>query len=307
MKSAIIGIAGPVLTEAERDLLRAAAPAGVILFGRNIVDPPQLTGLVEALRDVLPAQAVLMVDQEGGRVARLREPHWPVLPPAAALGHLWRQDRYAARQAARAHGAALGAMAREAGFDVVTAPVLDVPVPGADTVIGDRAISDDPVAVAILGGDLAWGIMFQGLQPVMKHLPGHGRALQDSHHHLPRVSAEKLDADMAPFIANRDLPWAMTAHIIFEAFDPLYPATASKTIIGNLIRGAIGFQGILISDDLAMNALSGTPGERAEAALAAGCDLALYCPGDLAGNAAVLKASRRLDEDLAARMKMAGS
>ncbi len=303
MRSAIIGIAGMALEAAERDLIKAAAPAGIILFSRNIADPYQLARLIVDLRAVLPEPAVLMVDQEGGRVARLRGPHWPNLPPAAALGALWRYDRYAARQAARAHGAALGAMAREAGFDVITAPVLDVPVVNADSVIGDRAISDDPVAVAILGADIAWGIMFQGVQPVMKHLPGHGRALQDSHHHLPRVATAKLDADMAPFTANRDLPWAMTAHIVYEAIDADHPATVSSKVITQLIRGVIGFRGILVSDDLAMQALSGSPGQRAEAALAAGCDLALYCPGDPAGNAAVLAASRRLDPAVIAQLK----
>jgi beta-N-acetylhexosaminidase len=307
MKAAIIGIAGPALDEAERDLLRAAPPAGVILFARNIIDPFQLAALVAELRTILPEQAVLMVDQEGGRVARLRPPHWPALPPAATLGVLWRQDRYGARQAARAHGAALGAMAREAGFDVIAAPVLDVPVANADTVIGDRAISDDPVAVAILGADIAWGIMFQGVQPVMKHLPGHGRAMQDTHHQRTRISATNLAGDMAPFIANRDLPWAMTAHIIYEAVDPDYPATVSEKVISRLIRGTIGFEGILISDDLAMHALSGTPGVRAEAALEAGCDIALYCPGDHAGNAAVLAASWPLDPDLVPRLKAAPS
>jgi beta-N-acetylhexosaminidase len=303
MRAAIIGIAGPALDEAERALLRAAPPAGVILFGRNIIDRRQLAALVAELRAILPEAAVLMVDQEGGRVARLRAPHWPDLPPPARLGVLWRQDRSAARQAARAHGAALGAMAREAGFDVITAPVLDVPVANADSVIGDRAISDDPVAVAILGGDIAWGIMFQGIQPVMKHLPGHGRALQDTHRHLTRVTATNLAGDMAPFTANRDLPWAMTAHIIYEAVDPDHPATVSSKVISQMIRGTIGFDGILVSDDLAMHALSGTPGVRAEAALEAGCDIALYCPGDHAGNAAVLAASWLLDPALIPKLK----
>lgn len=303
MRAAIIGIAGTRLSEVEHDLIRAIPPAGIILFGRNIETPSQLAGLIAGLREVMPEPAVLMVDQEGGRVARLRPPHWAALPPAASLGALWRQDRYTARQAARAHGAALGAMTREAGFDVVTAPVLDVPASDADPVIGDRAISDDPVAVAVLGADIAWGIQFQGIQPVMKHLPGHGRATLDSHLALPRVGTARLDADMAPFIANRELPWAMTAHIVYEAIDPLRPATLSPIVIGQLIRGTIGFRGILVSDDLAMNALSGTPAERAQAALAAGCDLALYCPGDLEGNMAVLNAVPKLDTALIPKLK----
>lgn len=307
MKAAIVGIAGPRLSAAEHDLIRAAPPAGIILFGRNIETPAQLAQLIADLRSILPADAVLMLDQEGGRVARLRPPHWAALPPANSFGALWQQDRYLARQAARAHGAALGAMAREAGFDVITAPVLDVPVPDADGVIGDRAISDDPVAVAILGGDIAWGILFQGVQPVMKHLPGHGRAMQDSHHALPRVTAARLDTDMAPFIANHDLPWAMTAHIVFDAIDPAHPATLSPRVISELIRGKIGFRGILVTDDLAMNALSGAPAGRARAALAAGCDIALYCPGDIAGNTAVLDAVPMLDPALIPKLKVSST
>lgn len=302
MKAAILGISGPRLTDAERSLLLANPPAGIILFARNIANPVQLAGLVADLRNVLLADAVLMVDQEGGRVARLRAPHWPDLPPAATLGALFATDPEAARNAARAHGAALGAMAREAGFDVVTAPVLDVPVPGAHDVIGDRAISPDPIAVGALGADMAWGIMFQGVQPVMKHMPGHGRATVDSHKKLPRVAAS-IATDLAPFVANRDLPWAMTAHILYESIDPENPATFSSKIIGEVIRRQIGFQGILVSDDLAMDALDGPPATRAARALAAGCDLALYCAGDLEANRAVLDACHALDPRTIYRLK----
>jgi beta-N-acetylhexosaminidase len=303
MKAAILGIAGPTLAPEERALFAEHPPAGVILFGRNIADPAQLRDLVTALRAALPAEAVLMVDQEGGRVARLRAPHWPELPPAAQLGAMFATDPDAARNAARAHGAAIGAMAREAGFDVVAAPVLDVPVPGAHDVIGDRAIAADPAVVGALGADIAWGLMFQGVVPVMKHMPGHGRAALDSHHGLPRVTATALDADFAPFAANRNLPWGMTAHILYEALDPANPATFSRRIIEDVIRGRIGFHGILVSDDLAMGALEGTPDSRALRALAAGCDLALYCPGELAANRAVLEAAPELDPALIPRLR----
>lgn len=304
MRAAIVGIAGHRLDETEQALFADLPPAGVILFARNIADRVQLAGLIAELRTVLPEQAVLMVDQEGGRVARLGPPQFPSLPAAAHLGEIWRKDRHAARIAARAHGAALGAMAREAGFDVVTAPVLDVPVAAADAVIGDRAISNDPVAVGALGADIAWGISFQGAIPVMKHLPGHGRATVDSHLGLPRVAASaRMDADLAPFAANRDLPWAMTAHVVYEAWDHDRPATLSRRVIAEVIRGMIGFRGILVTDDLAMGALSGPPGERAAAALDAGCDLALYCPGDPGGNRDVLAASRVLDTDFAAKLR----
>ncbi len=221
-----------------------------------------------------------MVDQEGGRVARLKPPHWPALPPAGSLR---------TTEEAFAHGRALGAMVREAGFTCTAAPVLDIRIPGASDVVGDRAITGDAAMVARLGGEIARGIMAENVIPVMKHLPGHGRALVDSHVALPRVP-ELTDDDLLPFFANNSLPWAMTAHVVYEQYDSTNPGTLSEVIIQNLIRGRIGFKGILVSDDLAMGALSGMPAERATRALAAGCDIALYCPGDFAGNRAVLEA-----------------
>ncbi len=256
------------------------APRGVILFSRNIQNPTQLAELIGKIRANLPAGGLLMVDQEGGRVARLRPPHWPALPAAATLQTP--EDAYA-------HGRALGAMVRQAGFDVAAAPVLDLRYQFADAVIGDRAISGDPRIVARLGGEIARGIIAEGVLPVMKHIPGHGRATADSHLSLPRIAEADLDADFYPFIANNTLPWAMTAHIVYERIDD-FPATISPKVIRDVIRNRIGFTGTLISDDLAMAALSGTPGERAAAALAAGCDIALYCPGDMAGNLDVLEA-----------------
>jgi beta-N-acetylhexosaminidase len=281
LKPVILGIEGLRLSDAERVLLREHRPRGVILFARNIKDKTQLADLAGELRAALPPEGVLMVDQEGGRVARLRPPDWPDLP---AAGTLQTTDE------AYAHGLALGAMVRDAGFDVAAAPVLDLRYDGASDVIGDRAISDDPAVVAELGGRMAGGIAASGVIPVMKHIPGHGRARGDSHFLLPRVTQTDLSADFYPFLVNNTLPWAMTAHIVYEAYDETLPATLSKTVIDRVIRGIIGFKGVLVSDDLAMQALSGTPAERAVAALAAGCDIALYCPGDLAGNMAVLEA-----------------
>jgi beta-N-acetylhexosaminidase len=281
LKPVILGVSGPILLAAEAAMLRAHAPRGLILFARNIENPTQLAELMAQLRAALPAGAMLMVDQEGGRVARLKPPHWPALPAAATLK---------TAEAAFAHGRALGAMARDAGFDIAAAPVLDLRYEFADAVIGDRALSSDPQTVAVLGGEIARGIIAEGVIPVMKHLPGHGRANADSHLTLPRIADSDLEADFYPFIANNALPWAMTAHIVYDQIDAKLPATISPKVIRDVIRRKIGFAGTLISDDLAMAALTGTPAERATAALAAGCDIALYCPGDMAGNVSILEA-----------------
>lgn len=280
MKPAIIGIAGPALTPDERQLLRDHAPRGVILFSRNIQLPSQLYDLNAEIKSLLPQNAILMVDQEGGRVARLRPPHWPVLPPAGRLN---------SAAEAYAHGKALGAMVKAAGFTMTAAPVLDLSIAGASGVIGDRAITGGPEQVALFGGEIARGIMDEGILPVMKHIPGHGRALLDSHLALPHVAVNDED-DHLPFIRNKDLPWAMTAHIVYEQWDRERAATISPIVIEKIIRGKIGFTGQLMSDDLAMHAISGTPKQRALAALAAGCDVALYCPGDFAGNRQILEA-----------------
>jgi beta-N-acetylhexosaminidase len=293
LKPAILGISGPVLTQEERAFLRRLPPAGVILFGRNIVDPPQLASLMAELRSVLPRDAVIMVDQEGGRVARLRPPHWASHPAAAAIGALHERSAALGLRAAWLHGAAIGAECLAAGFDMVAAPVLDLAVPGQDRVVGDRSFGADPEAVAVLGLAMADGMQAGGVIPVAKHAPGHGRARMDSHLGLPRVAARGPDwsADIAPFrqTAGR-IPCMMTAHILYEGLDDIRPATLSPIIVQSIIRSAIGFAGLLLSDDLAMNALQGFPLARAEAALAAGCDIALYCPGDTAGNVAILEA-----------------
>ncbi len=305
MKAAIVGIAGPVLLPEEAAVFRASPPAGVILFSRNIEAPAQLAALVASLRGVLPAEAVLMVDQEGGRVARLRPPHWRGHPPAADLGQCYGRHAAAGLRAAWLTGALIGLDCAAAGFDVAAAPVLDLSVPGAHDVIGDRALAQEPEVVARLGRAVAAGLMAAGVQPVGKHAPGHGRAHADSHKTLPRVEANHLDADLLPFILNADLPWLMTAHIVYPAFDPILPATLSPTVIGTVIRARIGFKGTLVTDDLAMHALSGQPTDLARQALAAGCDIALYCRGDLPATAALLAECPDLEGPPAARFARA--
>jgi beta-N-acetylhexosaminidase len=302
MKAAIIGIAGPSLMPEEAALFRAYPPAGVILFARNIQDPTSLATLTQDLRRVLPAGAAIMVDQEGGRVARLRPPHWRAHPPAGAIGALFARNPAAGLRAAWLTGALIGLDCADAGFDLVAAPVLDLAVPGAHDVIGDRAYASDPVTVARLARAVAEGLMAGGVIPIGKHAPGHGRARVDSHVSLPRVEAGDLEADLLPFAANANLPWFMTAHIVYAAFDPISPATLSRPVIERVIRGRLGFRGVLVTDDLAMRALSGTPADSARAALAAGCDLALYCPGEPAANAAVLAACPVLAPRAAQRM-----
>lgn len=293
MKPAILGVAGAQLLAEEAGLFRAGCPAGVILFGRNVVDPVQLAALIADLRAVLPAEAVMMVDQEGGRVARLRPPHWAAHPAAGAIAALHASRPEAAERAAWLHGAAIGAECRAASFDVVAAPVLDLAVKGQDKVVGDRSFGADPAVVAKLGLAMARGLEAGGVIPVAKHAPGHGRARVDSHTSLPRVAASgpEWSADIAPFRALAGLiPCMMTAHILYEGLDDRQPATQSRRVLQTVIREAIGFQGILFSDDLAMQALEGTPLDRAQRALEAGCDIALFCPGDAAGNRAILEA-----------------
>lgn len=280
--AAIVGIAGPVLLADEASLFQAFPPAGVILFSRNIQDPAQLAALIASLRAVLPFDADLMVDQEGGRVARLKPPHWHAHPPAAALGRLFDVNPTAGLRAAWVTGALIGCDCRNAGFTIAAAPVLDISVPGAHTVIGDRAFARHPVTVARLARAFGNGLLAAGVLPVAKHAPGHGRARVDSHLLLPKVAAEELAADIRPFALNADLPWMMTAHIVYEALDPHLPATLSATVIETIIRGRIGFEGVLVTDDLAMKALSGPPADLGLRALTAGCDIALYCSGDLA-------------------------
>ncbi len=300
-RAAIVGLAGTELSAEERALFRATPPLGVILFARNISGPTQLRALNASLREVLGAETPILVDQEGGRVARLRPPHWPCFPAAAQFEGL-------GEAATQADAALLGLACRAEGFDVVCAPVLDLRLPGAHQVIGDRAFSADPAEVARLGMPWLRGLQQAGCVPVIKHIPGHGRALLDSHLDLPRVAATEaeLAQDFAPFAALAGCnAWAMTAHILYEALDAALPATLSPGVIARIIRGAIGFDGVLVSDDLAMKALRGEPGALAAQAIAAGCDVVLHCTGVLAETAAALAGCPVLSERAEARLAAA--
>ena len=287
-RAAIVGLAGTALTAPEAEAWRETPPVGAILFSRNVEDPAQLRALIADIRTELGEGAPVLVDQEGGRVSRLRAPHWPEFPAPAAFGDL---PREASEDAARANAALLGLACRAVGFDVVCAPVLDLRLPGQDAVIGDRSFGCDPAEVARLGRAWVQGLQEAGCVPVVKHIPGHGRAAVDSHLELPVVTAsrDELAEDCAPFAALSDSgAWAMTAHILYEALDPALPATLSETVIGRVIRHAIGFDGVLVSDDLCMKALRGEPADLARQAIAAGCDLVLHCNGDLSETAALL-------------------
>ncbi|WP_043836422.1 beta-N-acetylhexosaminidase [Muricoccus aerilatus] len=288
-RAAVTGLSGTALTSAEARVLRETPPAGVILFRRNVQDPSQLRALTAAIREELGQDAPILVDQEGGRVARLRPPEWPAFPPASVF-------EGASAASAAANAALLGRECAAMGLDVVCAPVLDLHLSGAHEVIGDRAFSDDPAEVARLGEAWIEGLMAAGCIPVIKHIPGHGRATADSHLSLPRVEADAatLAADIAPFrsVCARDAGrhlWAMTAHITYVALDPDRPATLSPLLIERTIRGDIGFDGVLVSDDLTMGALSGLSGTLAADSLAAGCDLVLHCNGVLEDTAALLR------------------
>ncbi|MGI3775913.1 MAG: beta-N-acetylhexosaminidase [Janthinobacterium lividum] len=303
MIPAIVGIAGRALDGAEAALLRVCPPAGVILFGRNVESPAQLRALADSLRAVLPEGAVLAVDQEGGRVARLRPPHWRAHPPAGAIGAL---PAGMAERAAWLTGALIGLDCAAAGLDLACAPVLDRRVPGAHDVIGDRAFSADPSRVAALGRAMAQGLLAAGVQPVGKHAPGHGRAGADSHLALPELD-DVCDEDLVPFAVNADMAWMMTAHVRYAALDRL-PATLSAAVVGGVLRGRLGLRGVLVTDDLAMGAVASGgvgPGALACAALAAGCDVALHCSGLLADTEAVLRACPPMTEGARGRMAAA--
>ncbi len=286
-RAAIVGLSGPVLGDNERALLSDLPPLGIILFKRNIEHPHQLRGLVDQVRALLPS-CLLMVDQEGGRVARLRPPHWREHPPAATLGRLQARDAEAGCRAAFLTGALIGADCAAAGFDVACAPVLDRAVAGASDVIGDRAHAAEPEAVAVLAGAVADGLLSAGVQPVGKHVPGHGRAAVDSHHLLPELDDVDED-DLLPFRSLRWLPWMMTAHVRYHRLDPVHPATLSRAVLREVVRGRIGFDNVLVSDDLTMRAVDGDPGNVAAACLAAGCDVALHCSGVLEDTRSVLE------------------
>jgi len=308
-RAAIVGVAGPALAPDEERLFRRRPPAGLILFARNLIDQAQVFDLTaEFRRTVGREDAPVLIDQEGGRVARLGAPHWRRPPAASAFAALYARDPAAARRAAFLNARLIADDLVAIGIDVDCAPVLDLPVPGAHDVIGDRAHGDTPRVAASLGRAVARGLLAGGVVPVMKHIPGHGRATADSHHALPVVEASEtalLARDAKPFAALAAvIPWAMTAHIVYTAIDADRPATLSPAVI-RFIRRRIGFGGVLMTDDLAMRALSGDPARLALAAIAAGCDLVLECPGNIERTEAVLDAVPELSVAAARRLKAA--
>ncbi|MGA7254508.1 MAG: beta-N-acetylhexosaminidase [Pseudolabrys sp.] len=290
VRAFITGLAGLSISADERAFLREAQPWGLILFKRNVSTPEQVTDLAKSFRDSVGWEAPVFVDQEGGRVQRLGPPHWPAYPAGQRYGEIYDREPTAGTAAARLAGHLIAADLRSLGIDADCVPVADVPLASSDPVIGDRAYGRDPGKVAAIARAIAEGLQAGGVLPVLKHLPGHGRATVDSHHKLPVVDTDRatLEAiDFAAFRALADLPLGMTAHVVFSDIDPVAPATTSVTIVRQVIRGFIGFQGLLMSDDISMNALSGTLAERTRAALVAGCDVVLHCNGDLAQMVAV--------------------
>lgn len=285
MTPLILGLAGPVLTADERALFAGADPAGYILFKRNIVDRPQLRALTDDLRALSGRDDVpILIDQEGGRVARMQPPIWPAFPPGARFDALYDIAPISAIEAARVNAQAIALMLAEVGINVDCLPLLDVRQPGAHDIIGDRALGSEPMRVAALGRAVIDGLRAGGVVGVVKHIPGHGRSMADSHVELPLVDADEaaLETDLAPFISLRDAPMGMTAHVVYTAWDREECASLSPTVIGDIIRGRIGFDGLLMSDDLGMHALTGDFGARAAGVIAAGCDVALHCSGDFA-------------------------
>lgn len=281
----VFGCSGPRLSGVERAFFRDADPLGFILFQRNCVDPEQVRALVSHLREsVGRADAPVLIDQEGGRVTRLKPPHWRAAPAAARFGELAKADRVGAAEALHLNARLIAAELVLLGITVNCLPVLDIPQPGSDAVVGDRALGVTPDLVAFLGRAACEGSLDGGVLPVVKHIPGHGRARVDSHSALPVVSvslAELERVDFAPFRALSSMPWAMTGHVVYSSVDARAPGTTSTPVIERIIRGHIGFDGVLVSDDLSMQALDGTLGERAAATLAAGCDVALHCNGNM--------------------------
>ena len=276
----ITGVSGLTPTHAEREFIRAERPWGFILFRRNVDNPRQVAGLVAELRSLVGVpNAPVLIDQEGGRVQRLRPPHWPLYPSGAVFGALYDLDPALGLKAARLSNRLIAADLTDLGINVDCLPIADVPVAGADDVIGDRAYGTTPAKVAAIARAVTEGLEQGGVLPILKHIPGHGRAMADSHVELPVVDsdAEALETDLAPFIKLADAPMAMTAHVVYQAWDAERCASLSPIVVRDIIRGRIGFDGLLMSDDLGMHALTGGFDERAAGVLAAGCDIVLHC------------------------------
>ena len=280
MKATIFGLSGLTLTPDEIAFFREANPAGYILFKRNTENRAQVRALTDSLRNLSGRDDLpILIDQEGGRVQRMGAPEWPRFPAGAAFAALYDKAPMSAIEAARVNALAIALSLAEVGVNVDCLPLLDVRQPGANDVIGDRALGSEPMQVAALGRAQLDGLRAGGVVGVVKHMPGHGRSMVDSHLELPRVAASDtaLETDLAPFKTLAGAPMGMTCHLVFEAWDAALPASMSPTIIQTIIRDRIGFDGFLMSDDLDMKALSGTPGEKARAVVAAGCDAALDC------------------------------
>jgi len=308
MLPVIFGLSGPVLTDAERGFFADTDPAGYILFRRNCTDSDQLRALTDDLRAVhgrpdLP----ILIDQEGGRVARMAPPAWPEFPAAAMFARLYDKAPVSAIEAARANAGAIAALLREAGINVDCLPLLDVRAPGGSDIIGDRALGAEPMQVAALGRAILEGLAEGGVGGVIKHMPGHGRAAADSHLALPVIDApsEALERDLEPFIRLREAPMGMSAHVVYTAWDPDRCASLSPVVIADIIRTRIGFGNFLMSDDIGMNALSGTMGERAAGVVGAGCDAALHCSGDMAEMKDVAAALSAINSQSAGRLTRA--
>ena len=284
MTPLILGLAGTALTDEERGFFREADPAGFILFKRNVTHRAQMKALTDELRTIAGREDVpILIDQEGGRVARMQPPEWPAFPAGKAFDALYDVAPMSAIEAARVNAQALALMLREVGVNVDCLPLLDVRQPGAHDIIGDRALGTEPLRVAALGRAVIEGLRAGGAVGVVKHMPGHGRSMSDSHVELPVVdaSAEDLETDLAPFRTLNRAPMGMTAHVVYTAWDKDQPGSLSAKVIGEIIRGRIGFDGLLMSDDLGMHALKGSFTDRTAGVIAAGCDIALHCSGDM--------------------------
>jgi len=309
IKAFIAGCSGKRLTAQERDFFIAQNPWGFILFGRNVETPDQVRALTAELRDCTGrADAPILIDQEGGRVRRLRPPHWPDYPAGRVLGNIYRADRDGGLRAAWLQSRLMAMDLMALGINVDCLPVLDVPVEGAHDVIGDRAYSHHPYEVAVMGRAAADGLLAGGVLPVIKHIPGHGRAAADSHLELPVVDTHPAElgcTDFYPFMQLADLPLAMTAHVVYSGFDPALAATFSPVMVGEIIRGWLGYDGLLMSDDLSMQALSGDFAHRTRSSFAAGCDVVLHCNGSMAEMAAVAEACPVLEGKAAWRARVA--
>ncbi len=308
MTPAIFGLSGPVLTDDERAFFRDADPAGYILFARNVESREQLRALTDVLRAIHGRERLLIsIDQEGGRVARMKPPEWDRYPPGEAFAKLWDIAPASAIEAARANAEALGIDLAEAGITVDYWPVLDVRQPGTHDVIGDRALGSEPMQVAALGRAILDGLARAGVAGCIKHMPGHGRARSDSHKELPTVEAsdEELETDIEPFRTLAHAPIGMTAHLRYTAWDAENPATQSEFVVREIIRKRIGFSGLLLSDDIYMEALSGSIPERGVKALAAGCDVVLNCHGEVGDMAAVSSALPAISGEAMARLERA--